>query len=227
MSGKKIAIVAIPVAVVAIALAAVFALPSQQDLAGDDSIPEDNSQVVPASAQDCSAISPKVETIIANGIGVATDETRTAADTLVEQYCQRPELVQEISAMANTALGLVAYGCDAGSGKFDDPAVQESLAGSTQVYCDSALVVILEDSEQLLVTVSDYRENILIQADSGDDPETGSNSTDINVEEAEAKLQEATNLANKAKSQAREGQLYEAAQTLDNAIKLVDSISRT
>ena len=226
MSGKKIAIVAIPVAVVAIALGAVFTLPSQQDLAGDDSIPDDNSQVVPASAEECSAISPKVETIIANGNGVATDETRTAADTLVKQYCQRPELVLEISAMGNPALGLVAYGCDAGSAKFDDPAIQESLAESTQVYCDSALVVILEDSEQLLVTIADYRENILIQADSGDYTETGSNSTDINVEEAEAKLQEATSLANKSKSQAREGQLYEAAQSLDNAIKLVDSISQ-
>jgi hypothetical protein len=226
VSGKKVAIVAIPIAVVAIALAAVFALPSQQDLAGDDSIPDDNSQVVPASAEDCNAISPKVETIVANGIGVATDETKTAADTLVEQYCQRPELIREISAMAIPALGLVAYGCDAGSGKLDDPAIQESLAESTEVYCDSALVVILEDSEQLLVTIADYRENILIQADSGDDQELGSNSTDINVEEAEAKLQEATNLANKSKSQARDGQLYEAAQSLDNAIKLLDSISQ-
>ncbi|MGI0038146.1 MAG: hypothetical protein ACRD99_07290 [Nitrososphaera sp.] len=227
MSGKKVAIVAIPVAVAAIALAALFALPSQMDLAGKDSNPDDNSQLVPASAKDCSTISPRVETTIANGIGEATDETRAAANTLVEQYCQRPELVREISAMANPALGLVAYACDSGSGKIGDSAIQETLAKSTQVYCDSALIVILEDSEQLIVAVGDYREQILNQADSSDDPEMGRNSTNINVEEAEAKLQEASSLATKSNSLARAGQLYEAAQSLDNAIKLVDSISKT
>ena len=225
MSGKKIAIVAIPVAVVAIAIAVVFALPSQQDSMGNDSNTDDNSQVVPASAEDCSAISPKVETIIANGIGVATDETRTAADTLVEQYCQRPELVREISAMTNPALGLIAYGCDAGSGRIGDSAIRDPLAASAQTYCDSALVTILEYSEELRVTIDDYREQITNQDDSDNDPEMSGDPTEINAE-TEAKLQEATSLASESKSQARAGQVYEAAKSLDNAVKLLDSISQ-
>lgn len=222
MSGKKVAIVAIPVAVVAIALAAVFALPSQQDLAGDDSIPDDNSQVVPANAEDCSAISPKVETIITNGIGVATDETRTAADTLVEQYCQRPELVREISAMANPGRSLIAYACDVGSGQIEDAVFQKPLVDYEDIYCSGALVVILEDSESLMVAAADYYESILNRVDS-EDPETGGRFHDIDVEEAEAQLQEITNLVNKSKSLARDGQLYEAAQSLDKAVKLIDS----
>lgn len=225
MSGKKVAIIAIPVTVVAIALAAVFALPSQQGLAGDDSNPDDNSQVVPASAKDCSTISPQVETIIAYGIGVATDETTTAANTLVDQYCQRQELVREISAMTNPALGLIAYACDAGSGRIGDSSIQDPLAASAQLYCDSALVTILEYSEELRVTIDDYREQITNKDDSDNDPEMAEDSTEINAE-AEAKLQEATSLASESKSQARAGQVYEAAKSLDNAVKLLYSTSQ-
>jgi hypothetical protein len=223
VSGKKIALAAIPVVVATIALAAVFAFPSSQSTPEDDS--DDNPPVVPASAEDCSAISPRVGSVIANGIGQATDETDAAANTLVEQYCQRPDMISEISAMANPALGLVAYGCDVGTGKIVEPAVQGSISAYTQVYCDGSLVGILENSEFLRVSIADYREQILNQNDSGEDPDAG-NGNDINVEQAEAKLQEASDLADKTQSQASAGQHYEAAKSLDNAIKLVDSIGQ-
>ena len=222
VSGKKIALVAIPV-IAAIALAAVFALPYMQSMPEADS--DDNASIVPASAEDCSAIGPRAGAIIANGIGQATDETEAAADTLVEQYCQRPELVSEISAMINPGLGLVAYACDVGTGKITEPSFQGSLSAYTQFYCDGALVAILEESEFLRVSIADYREQILNQDDAGEDPDVG-NSSDIDVEEAEAKLQEASGLVDKTQSQARAGQYYEAAKSLDNAVKLIDSIGR-
>ena len=223
MSGKKIALVAIPVAVAAIA--AVLALPFLQNMPRTD--PEDNAPLVPASAEDCNSLSPRVGSIIANGIGQATDETETAANTLVEQYCQRPELIREVSAMANPARSLVAYACDVGSGEIDVPGFQELLAGYGELYCNGALVVILEDSESLMVAAADYYESILNRVESGD-PERGERLPDLDVEEAEAELQEIAILANKSKSQARAGQLYEAAKSLDSATKLLDSIiSRT
>lgn len=221
MSGKKIALVAIPVLAVAIALAAIFALPFLQSMPE----PDNNAPVVPASAEDCSAISPRVGSVIANGIGQATDETEAAANTLVEQYCKKPEMISEISVMANPALGLVAYGCDLGSGKIAEPSVQGSISAYTQFYCDGAVVGVLENSEFLRVSIADYREQILNQADSGDDPDVGYGN-DINVEDAEAKLQEALDLVDKTQSQARAGQHYEAAKSLDDAIKLVDSIGQ-
>ena len=223
MSGKKIALVAIPVAIVAIALAAVFAMPFLQNTPVPDS--EGSAPIVPASAQDCNAVSPRVESILANAIGQATDETKGAANALVEQYCQKPELVREVSAMAIPARGLVAYACDVASGEIEGTGFQEQLAEYEEIYCNGALIVILEDSESLMVEAADYYESVLNQAESGD-PETGERLPDVDVEEAEAQSQEIASLANKSQSQASEGQLYEAAKSLDKATKIVDSISQ-
>jgi hypothetical protein len=222
--GKKLALVAIPVAVAAVAIALIFAFPSPQDNAGTE--PEDNGSVIPASAtEECSAINRRVQSIAAYGIGQPTEATMSAADRLVEEYCQRPELVQEIGLMSNPALGLVAYGCEAGSGEVGDAELKEALAEHSQTYCDSGLVVILEDAELLSVTAADYRDNLLNEEDTGEDPDIGTNST-ANSEEVREKLQEATAFANKAKSLAYDGHYYEAVKSLDSGIKLLESLSQ-
>lgn len=224
MSGKKIALVAVPIVVAAVALAAVFASATPQRTETDET--KDNGNIVAASSvEDCSAISRRVESILSYGIGQPTDETRNASDRLVEQYCQRPSLIQEIGAMSNSALGLVSYACDAGSDKIKDAGLQTALAEYIQTYCDTSLVVILEDAELLLVTSADYRDSLLNQEETGEDPDIGTNST-VNVDEAKAKLQQATGLANKAKSLAYDGQHYEAARSLDSGVKMVDSLSQ-
>jgi hypothetical protein len=224
VSGKRVALFAIPVAVIAIAIVVIFAFPSPQD--NTETEPEDNVSVIPASAtEECGAINRRVQSIAAYGIGQPTEETMSAADSLVEQYCQRPELVQEIGAMANPALGLVAYGCEAGSGEVGDVELQEALAQHSQTYCDSGLVVILEDAELLSVTAADYRDNLLNEEAAGDDPDLGTSST-ANPEEVRAKLQEATSYANKAKSLAYDGHYYEAVKSLDSGVKLLESLSQ-
>ena len=69
MSGRKVALVAIPIAVAGIALAAVFALPLQQtpdqDPAGNEDTESDNGQIIPASAtQDCNTVTNRVRNYV-------------------------------------------------------------------------------------------------------------------------------------------------------------------
>jgi hypothetical protein len=127
-------------------------------------------------------------------------------------------------------MGLVAYACDAASGKIGDSALRDSLAAHAQIYCDSAFIVIFEESEFMSATIDDYLDELIQQAESdresSEDPDRpASNSTAVDIEEAKAKLQEASELAKKAKSQARSGQYYVAAKSLDSASKLLESQS--
>ena len=230
MSGRKVALVAIPIAVAAISLAAVFALPLQQtpdqDPAGNEDTESDNGQIIPASAtQDCNTVTNRVRNYVVFIDGQGTDETRiAAADALVDEYCQRPELVQEIGLMVNPGIGLVAYGCDAASGRLGDSALQGSLDEFVQIYCDSSLIVILEESEPLLVTIDNYQDELLQQAENTDDSDIGtSNATSTEFEQA--KLKEAAESAKKAKSQAYADQHYEAARSFDAGARTLESLS--
>ena len=232
MSGKKVALVAIPIAVAAISLAAVFALPSQQipdqDLAGNEDTELDNGQIIPASAtEDCTTVTNRIRNYVVFIDGQGTDETRiAAADTLVDEYCQRTELVQEIGAMINPGMGLVAFGCDAGSGSIGDSDLQNSLGEFAEIYCDSSLIVILEESEPLLVTIDNYQDELLQQAEDTDDPDIGTvNATSTEFEQAQ--LKDASELVKKAKTLAYDGQLYEAAKSFDAGAKVVESLSET
>jgi hypothetical protein len=235
LSGKKAAIVGIPIAAVAIALAAVFAFPSQllpsTDLAGGNE-PEFDS-VTPANSARCTDLSGRVRTIVSLD-AQAMDETRiAAADTLVEQYCQRPELIREIGSMSNPGIGLVAYACDAGSGRIGDSAFQSAAEGNRQIYCDNAFIVIFEESEQMINAAETYIDDLLQESESGDPDGEGSdggpaaNDTASDPADAEtrAKLEQISEFAKNAKSLLRADKYYEAAKSLDSASKVSESLS--
>jgi len=122
--------------------------------------------------------------------------------------------------MARPAAGLVAYGCDAGSGRLGDDELQQTLQGHATIYCDNAFVTIFEDSEFLIVEVDDFREDLKADLEEDDN----STST-IDMEEVDAKLQEVADLANKAKSLLRSDRYYEAAQAYDTGSKMLDQLS--
>ena len=214
-SGKKIALIAVPVVAVAVAIAAVFALPSTGDS---------------TDVQGCDAIERRVNTILVT-LGGSTDETRNATNVLVDEYCKRTQLVEEIGAMKNPAIGLVAYGCDAGSGRLGDGGLQQSLRPYATIYCDNAFVAIFEQSESLLTEADDFRDYILGRLEGGQgDPEgNGSNNatSTVNLEEVEAKFQEISALANQAKSLLRSDKYYDAAKAYDSATKLLDELAST
>ena len=229
MSVRKVAVILIPIVVAAIALATVFALPLQtpdQDLAGEDT-DRDNGQITPTASatEDCTTVTNQVNNYVVFMDGQGTDETNiAAARTLVDEYCERPELVQEIGAMINQGMGLVAYGCDAGSGLIGESALQASLKEFAEIYCDSSLIVILEESEPLLVTIDNYQDELLQQAENTDDPDIGTvNATSTEFEQA--KLKEASELVRAAKTLAYDGKLYEAAKSFDAGAKMVESLA--
>ncbi len=218
MSGKKIALIAIP-AVIVIAIAAVFAVPALQK-------PSNGTPIVPASNQDCTAISPKVRTILVS-IDGQNDETKTsAANTLVEQYCQRLQLVQEIGAMAYPGAGLVAYACDGASGRIGDSAFQNSLGSNTQIYCDGAFISIFEESENMLVNTEGYLDDLRQELENDDPEDNGNFTSTVNFEEAQAKVDEISEFARQAKSQLRSQQYFEAAKSMDRAAKLLDQLGQ-
>ncbi len=224
-SGKRAALVVAPVVAIAIVIAVVFALSSQMAgnrENGDDNSPDDGSTPDgnTPTVESCDTVSGPVRSILASIEGIETEETRNASASLVDEYCQREQLVQEITAMARPAAGLVAYGCDAGSGRLGDDELQQALQGHAAIYCDNAFVTIFEDSEFLIVEVDDLREDLRTELEENDN----STST-MDMEEVEAKLQEVADLANKAKSLLRSDRYYEAAKAYDTGSKMLDQLA--
>ncbi|MCI0563181.1 MAG: hypothetical protein MN733_32280 [Nitrososphaera sp.] len=235
MSGKKVALVVVPVVAIAIIVAVIFASPFQvppsQGLPETNDIANENDrEIIPAdtnSEPKCDAVTNRVTAAVVNIDGDGTNETRKeAARLLVDEYCERPLLVNEISAMASPGNSLVAYACDAGSGKAGDDALQDSLGAYGTVYCESAIVIILEEAEFMIEAANGYREELLQeQEEAAEDPEAFGNSTTVNMEEIEPKLQEIVDLAKRAKSLVRSGEYYDAAKSLDGASKLFEQLA--
>ncbi|MGI0029591.1 MAG: hypothetical protein ACREAQ_07770 [Nitrososphaera sp.] len=228
-SGKRAALIVVPVVAIAIALAGAFALLPQP--AGDSENADNNptadgnaSAGNITSVESCNAVSGRVRSILASIEGIETEETRNASASLVDEYCKRAQLVPEISAMTSPAVGLVAYGCDAGSGRLGDSELQRWLEGYATIYCDNAFVTIFEVSEFILVDVDQYREDLATDLEEGDGGSDNATST-INTEEVEAKLQEIADLAKKAKSLLRSDKYYDAAKAYDSASKMLDQLA--
>lgn len=211
--GKRAALIGAPVIAVAIAIAGVFAVPSQ---------PPENIK----EAEDCTAVSGGVNSMILS-ISDGADE-RLAASVLVDEYCKRTQLVSELSVMNAPATGLVAYGCDAGSGRIGDRKLQQALADYATIYCDSAFVAIFELLEFLPLSIDDFRQMLEQEGEvdsEGDGTSQNATST-ANMEEIEAKLQEIEDLANRAKSLLLSDKFYEAAKAYDSASKMLDQLAR-
>lgn len=173
------------------------------------------AEVTPEDFAECNSINDSIQDIVA-GSENANETRKLAADLLVGEYCNRPELVHQISAAADPGMNLVAYACEAASGNDGDSALQDSLADHTAIYCDSAKTTIAEETDSLLIAVEGFRTDYLTELEAANAEDAGSSQAyDINAISAD--LDSISTLADNSKSLAVAGEYYDAAQILEKA----------
>ncbi len=145
-----------------------------------------------------------------------TPEEKLASDLLVGEFCNRPELVANMSSAYDPSITLVAYGCDAAAGRIGDAALQDSLSDYEQLYCRPAADTIEFEADSLLESLEEFRTEILPALQSELESQGNVNSTSI-VENAESALDMSIQDANAAKELLAAGFVYEAAISLDEA----------
>lgn len=187
-------------------------------------VPIDEEKIAPAEVTqedfaECNSINDGVQVIVA---GDGTNETRKlAADLLVGEYCNRPELVHEISAAGDPGLSLVAYACDAASHRAGDSVLQDSLADHTVIYCESARDGISDELESLELAIEAFREDFLAELQAAD---PGDGSAAYDVEAIRAELDNVALFVEESKSLIVVEKYYESAQKLDTATNAFDSL---
>lgn len=224
MYAKKSAIIVISIAVAA-AVAAILAISyiGRPDLekADNDHNAEDVPQPVSAVEQNCTDVKARVSAIVYDDFGGA--QATAASDLLVNEYCKRPDLVQEIGAMNIPGIGIVAYGCEASSGKLGDDALQQSLGEYSDIYCQSAFFGIYEAAQDVLVSSGDLLADLEVREQSGGDPDVGVRAlTPAEISESRATLREISDGAKQAMSLDENQRYYESAISLDSSIKLLE-----
>jgi hypothetical protein len=144
-----------------------------------------------------------------------TSEEKLASDTLLGEFCNRPELVQNMSAAYDPTVNLVAYGCDAASGKLGDAALQDSISDYQEIYCSSAV----ETVEFELVSWSDS-----IDLFSGEiipaarETHSGNETATALLDEAESVLVNASQSIAEAQELLVSDSVFESARALDRGI---------
>ena len=222
MHAKKSAMIVISLAI-AVAVAAAFAISFQRP----DPEKQDNEQnldvprTVSAVEQNCTDVKSRVYAVVYDDLGGA--EATAASDLLVNEYCQRPDLIEEIGTMQSQGIGVVAYGCEASLGKLGDDALQQSLGKYSDIYCQSAFFAIYEAAQDVLVSSGDLLADLEAREQSGGDPEIGvRNMTYAEINESRATLLEISNNAKQAMSLAETQRYYESAISLDSSFKLLE-----
>jgi hypothetical protein len=221
---KKSAIIVISLAV-AVAIAATFAISSQERLDPEMDENEQNSGDLPrpvsAVEENCTDVKSRVYAIVYDDLGGA--EATAASDLLVNEYCQRPELIEEIGTMHNKDIGVVAYGCEASLGKLGDDALQQSLRQYSDIYCQSAFFGIYEAAQDVLVSSGDLLADLQVREQSGGDPEIGVKAlTSAEINESRATLLEISDSAKRAMSLAEGQRYFESTISLDSSVKLLE-----
>jgi hypothetical protein len=167
----------------------------------------------------CNSINEDVESII-----VEVDESRAnatrkiAADLLLGEYCNRPALVQEISGAGHTALSLVAYACDAASGKVGDTQLRDSLIDHKAIYCESADFSINEEASILRDSAEGFRQDFItaLKEDNSATPEF--------IAELEASVDQIARTADSAIALVTTGDYYGAVKQLDEASRAFEDL---
>jgi hypothetical protein len=177
------------------------------------------AEVAPEDFAECNSLNDGIQKIVA---GDGKNETyKIAADLLLGEYCNRPDLVHEISASGDPGVSLVAYACEAALLKHGDSAMQDSMADHTAIYCESSRTSIETGIESLSTAVQGFREDFLPELESAN-TETGTAVYDL--ESIRAELDRITMLANHSSSLLGSGEHYDASQTLDEATAAFNSL---
>jgi hypothetical protein len=196
----------------------------------DDTVVEDVSEEDLAA---CNSLNTSLDNIL--GVDNSTrNDRKVASDLLLAEFCSRPTLIHEIMSTDYQSLTLVAYACDASAGKIGTEAIQESLSEHYRIYCDSARVLILNESNTFLATVEEFRTTYIPILESGfedDGPDSSASngteteaSSNFNATEARAALDKVEESLNHSIELVYQFEYYEAAKSFDNASKIFIAI---
>ena len=225
ISTGKIKLIAIIASLTALALVlspmfSLLQIPGTNTVQGDGfpadaSFIPDDTVVEEISQEDLEACNPLNEDIdeILGVSNVTVDERSVASDTLHAEFCSRPVLIDEIMPMDNDGLTLVAYACDASTGKIGTEAMQDSLEEYSTIYCDSAKHFILDESNTFLASVEEFKTSMDEEEEAGIDSGIFNEETRATLVKVEQSLEECI-------AQVHESQFYPAAKSFDNASKM-------
>src|SRR5262245_16372210 len=102
----------------------------------EEEIPVDTTVVGHVSSEDlytCGLVNDSIDEIL-GVVNSTVDDRKIASDKLLAEYCNRPILIHEIASTDYQGLSLVAYACDASSGKIGTPAMKDSLSDYKKIY---------------------------------------------------------------------------------------------
>jgi hypothetical protein len=169
------------------------------------------AEVTPEDFAECNSVNDGIQQIISGG---GKNETyKIAADLLLGEYCNRPQLVHEISTANDPALGLVAYACEAASGIQGDSALQDSMADHTLIYCESSRTAIGAEIDSLATAIEGFRMDFLTELETIDADEVSVHDLEsINME-----LDKIDASVKGSKSLLDSGEHYDASQMLEKA----------
>lgn len=187
--------------------------PEDADFMEDDTVVEDVSE---DDLIACSAVNESVQEIlgVVNG---TVDNRKVASDKLVAEFCSRPVLIHEITSTDYASLSLVAYACDASSGKIGTAAMKDSLSDHNEIYCDSARKLIVDESEAFLETIEEFRTEYLPVIEASQEDEDVES---FNVTNAKITLDRVTELLEESLALVDSGEYYPAATSFDRASKM-------
>ena len=144
-----------------------------------------------------------------------TTVEKLAADTLLGEFCNRPELVQNMSLTYDPTVNLVAYGCEVASGKMGDAAMQDSIVDYAEIYCSSAIETIEFEALSWSDSAEIFKTEVIPLA--REQLESEGNST-VLLDEADIVLANVTESLNSALELLESGSVYDSANALDRAI---------
>jgi hypothetical protein len=260
-AASKVKIIAIIASLAALALVLSPALSAVQlpgaKTSGADSFPADAEfipddtvveQISDEDLASCNSLNTNVHEILGARNGTI-DGRSIASDKLVAEFCNRPVLIHEVMGTDYRGLSLVAYACDASSGRNGTAAMKDSLSGYKDIYCSSAKQLIVNETHTFLDTVEQFRTEYLPVLESGtpdddtnfdigdfvngtsgeesnvgtDDGSKGEEQEDagssFNATAVEMTLDEVTQSLNECLAQVNEDNYYSASQSFDNASK--------
>jgi hypothetical protein len=146
---------------------------------------------------------------------------KNATDILILEYCNRPELVHSMSSAYDPSLKLVAYACEAASGKSGDDELRNSLEGHRDIYCSSAVNTIEYEAVSWAESIDSFR-NVLIPA-TREELLNDRNATAL-IDEADSISERARNSSQSAQLLLDSGLVYDAAIALDSGIGAFDDL---
>jgi hypothetical protein len=224
----KYILIVVPVLGVAFALAM---FNSQDEINSSTLTTSDNGQrteLVEPTEEDltlCYSVNSELQFILgvdrdnAQSSSPDISKTRLAIAILIDEFCKRPVLVQEIMSTSDPSMQLVAYACDGSTGKLGDNNFQQVLMMFSLVYCDASSRVMTNQADNLLEGIEGFRSMVFPPLA----PEISNNEIaeiDSNRRAIESSLEKVIESISKSKSLLDSGMHYQAAMSLEEGSNL-------